>query len=208
MPYIYAAAIEANQNGTPVQRSTFIEFPEDKTTYYLDLQYMFGPALLVAPVFGTDTEEVEWYIPAGRWTSFWSPSDVITGPTWVKRKVPYDEVPVFVRPGSIICLGKEGLKQPDYEYAKGVEVRVYELEEGGVAEAVVPSGKGTERVARVRAERKDGEVVVDLVEGNLEEAWSARWIANGRTAAVADGSDKVDVVVNVTAGGKQAVLKV
>jgi alpha-D-xyloside xylohydrolase len=83
-----------------------LEFPEDRTTHSLDVQYMFGPSLLVAPAFKNNEEEVEWYLLKGRWTSFWPAADVIDGTVLVKRKVPYDEIPAFVKPGSLLCLWK------------------------------------------------------------------------------------------------------
>lgn len=52
---------------------------------------MFGPSLLVAPVFSS-ANEVDFYVPAGRWTSFWDPDVVYDGPKWVKEvNVPADQ---------------------------------------------------------------------------------------------------------------------
>lgn len=118
----------------------FLEFPEDRTTHYLDRQYMLGPSLLVAPVFVPDGEESEYYIPEGTWTHFFHPELVITGPKWVKEVVPIDEIPVFVRPGTVLCLGPDKIGRPDYELNKGLEVRLYELSEGITN---VPGANGT-----------------------------------------------------------------
>lgn len=51
MPYVYQLGLQPHVNGTPVMRSMFVEFPDDPACRTLDRQYMFGPSMLVAPVF-------------------------------------------------------------------------------------------------------------------------------------------------------------
>ncbi|KAG8938944.1 hypothetical protein FRC04_007230 [Tulasnella sp. 424] len=177
-PYIYAAAIEAHETGVPVQRHTMLEFPADRTTLHLDQQFMLGQSLLVAPVFTTDDRDTEYYVPAGKWTSFWDSSKVVQGPSWVKEKVAYDDLPVLVRENSLLLVGKSGLGKPDWDFNDGLEARVYELSEGASVEAVVPGGKSTEKAATLKAERKDGKVTVKVVNGSLK-GWSATLFAQG-----------------------------
>lgn len=168
----------------------FFDFPEDRTTYHLDQQYMLGDSLLVAPVFAEDNEEIEFYLPAGTWTSFWSPSDVIVGPKWVKRTVAYDDIPVFVKENSVLALGKSGLGRPDYDYTKDVEVRVYGLgADGASASAFIPTGKGAERAATLKATNKAGKIVVDVTEGSLSSWAAAHFHAgNGSTPVASQGA--------------------
>ncbi|KAJ7285616.1 alpha-glucosidase [Mycena rebaudengoi] len=168
MPYLYNLAVQANSTGHPLQRAMFLEFLDDRTTHTLDKQYMLGPSLLVAPVFVTAKEEHEYYIPAGRWTSFFHPERTVQGPIWIKEIVPIDEIPVWVRPGSILCLGPEKTGRPDYDYSKGLEVRVYELDEGHSVETTIPGASTTTTVATIRAETKNGETKVDVVSGKCE----------------------------------------
>ena len=68
MPYLFHAAMQAHEHGTPMMRSMLLEFPDDPTCAHLDLQYMLGDSLLVAPVFSHDGS-VSYYVPAGRWTN-------------------------------------------------------------------------------------------------------------------------------------------
>lgn len=146
----------------------FLEFIDDRTTHYLDRQYMLGPSLLVAPVFVPKEEESEYYIPAGRWTSFFHPERVVKGPVWIKELVPLDEIPVWVRPGTILCLGPEKTGRPDYDYSKDVMVQLYELAEGQTVETNIPNGKGVGIVGTVRASRNSGEIKVTVVNGTLD----------------------------------------
>lgn len=64
MPYIYQLGLQPHANGTPVMRSMFVEFPDDPACRTLDRQYMFGPSMLVAPVF-TYSGEVSYRFRCG-----------------------------------------------------------------------------------------------------------------------------------------------
>lgn len=64
MPYVYQLGLQPHVNGTPVMRSMFVEFPDDPACRTLDRQYMFGPSMLVAPVF-TYSGEVSYRFRCG-----------------------------------------------------------------------------------------------------------------------------------------------
>lgn len=64
MPYVYQLGLQPHVNGTPVMRSMFVEFPDDPACRTLDRQYMFGPSMLVAPVF-TYSGEVPYRFRCG-----------------------------------------------------------------------------------------------------------------------------------------------
>ncbi|TDL25048.1 alpha-glucosidase [Rickenella mellea] len=194
MPYLYGHAIESNLKGHPIMRAMFLEFIEDRTTHYLDRQYMLGRSLLVAPVFVPEHEETEYYLPAGRWTSFYKPERFIDGPKWVKEIIAVDDIPLWVRAGSIIVLGPSGTKRPDYEYNKGVEIRIYELEDGHRVQADVPSGKGTDTAGTVLAERKGDKLEIQVVKGTVDLA-TVVFFSGGKA-------------VTQEASGKQVVLDV
>ncbi|KAF8911942.1 glycosyl hydrolases family 31-domain-containing protein [Gymnopilus junonius] len=156
-------SIQANLKGHPLMRAMFIEFPDDRTTHYKS----GGPNLLVAPVFVPLGEESEYYVPAGKWTSFWDPAKTVEGPRWVREHVAIDEIPVLVRPGSALALGPEGTGRADYDYTRGLEVRAYGLEVDGPAVVVdVPVGKGTGLAGKIRVRKgQNMEVGVEADEG-------------------------------------------
>lgn len=64
MPYVYQLGLQPHVNGTPVMRSMFVEFPDDPACRTLGRQYMFGPSMLVAPVF-TYSGEVSYRFRCG-----------------------------------------------------------------------------------------------------------------------------------------------
>lgn len=171
MPYLYNLAIQATKNGHPVQRAMFLEFPGDRTTHHLDRQYMLGRSLLVAPVFNPEDEETEYYIPAGRWTYLWSKGTrTVDGPTWIKERVAIDDIPIWVRPGSILCLGPEGIGRPDYDYTENIRIHVYGLSDGQVVQTDIPPQKGATSLATVHAERNGDKVTVKVVGGECQTA--------------------------------------
>jgi len=146
MPYLFSQAQESTRNGLPLSlRAMCIEFPDDPTAWTLDRQFMVGSSLLVAPIFEEDNT-VQFYLPVGKWTNFFT-GEVKAGPGWVTERHSFETLPLYVRQGTLLVLGAEGEKRTVYEYAEGVEVRSYFVEEG--SRAVVVDGEGEEKVVLV-----------------------------------------------------------
>jgi alpha-D-xyloside xylohydrolase len=139
MPYLYEAACQAHERGLPVMRALLLEFPSDAGCDYLDRQYMLGEALLVAPVFSQD-QTVSYYLPDGVWTSFLT-GQKVQGGGWRKEKHDFLSLPLLARPNTIIPVGKHD-DRPDYDYADGVTLQVYELAEGRHAPVAIRSMTG------------------------------------------------------------------
>ena len=139
MPYLYAAAVTAHEEGTPVLRAMVLEFPDDPAAQHLDRQYLLGPDLLVAPVFEPDGT-VEFYVPAGTWTSLLTGATV-TGPGWHREVHGVDSLPLLVRPGSMIATGTRD-DRPDVDYADGVVLRVTRPADGATVVTTVPTTTG------------------------------------------------------------------
>jgi len=141
MPYLYSQASVAVKGGLPLSlRAMFVEFPEDQTCWYLDRQFMVGSSLLCAPVFSAEGEgEVELYLPKGRWTSWWT-DEVVEGGGWRKEKHGFGTLPLYVREGSVLVLGKEGEKRTVYDYCGDVAVKMYLPSEGSKTELVDSDG--------------------------------------------------------------------
>ncbi|MFD2611151.1 alpha-xylosidase [Paenibacillus gansuensis] len=156
MPYLFGYAVEAGKRGLPMMRAMVLEFPEDPACRYLDRQYMLGEKLLVAPIFNEEGT-VEYYVPEGRWTSFLTGEAVIGG-RWMKEKHGYLTLPLLVKPNSLIAIGADSQK-PDYDFADGVTLHLFELEDGNSAETVVYDMQGTQEL-RVQAVRKGNEITV------------------------------------------------
>ncbi|HDQ44389.1 MAG TPA: DUF5110 domain-containing protein, partial [bacterium] len=50
MPYLYSLAWKVTNEGYTMMRGLPMDFPEDRTVYDIDDQYLFGPSMLVCPV--------------------------------------------------------------------------------------------------------------------------------------------------------------
>jgi alpha-D-xyloside xylohydrolase len=140
MPYLYRAAIQAHEKGTPMLRAMLLEFPHDPACDYLDLQYMLGDSLLIAPVFSYE-RTVNYYVPEGKWTNFLN-GNVIEGPHWVREIHDFMSLPLLVRPNSVIPIGSHS-DRPDYDYSDGVTLHVYQWEDGKQARVEIPALDGT-----------------------------------------------------------------
>ena len=120
-------------------RAMMLEFPGDPACDYLDRQYMLGDSLLVAPVFTPDGT-VDYYLPAGCWTSFLS-GRIVEGGRWVREQHDYLSLPLMVRPNTVIAVGANE-ERPDYDYADGLTFHVFELAAGATVRVSVPTVDG------------------------------------------------------------------
>ena len=98
-PYIRDCMKLASENGSPVMRPLFFDFSEDKNCWCIEDAYMFGPDLLIAPVFEEGARQRSVYLPAGcKWTDA-NTKQVYEGGQTVTVPAPLDIIPVFVREG-------------------------------------------------------------------------------------------------------------
>lgn len=88
-------------------RALWVDFPNDPKVANIGDEYMFGPAFLVAPVTEQAQTEKEVYLPAGAdWYNFWTNEKFAGGQT-IKVAAPIDQIPVFVKAGSIVPMGAD-----------------------------------------------------------------------------------------------------
>ena len=156
MPYLYRQAVKAHEEGIPMMRPMFVEFPEDRACEPLDKQYMLGDSLLVAPVF-KESGEVEYYLPEGVWVNLLT-GTTVKGGRWQKETHDYFSLPLMVRPGSIVAVGQES-SRPDYDFADEVRFLLWLPEDGMTAETGVTDLNGNV-VMTVSAGRADGKITL------------------------------------------------
>lgn len=203
MPYIYSIACQASKSGAPVMRSMHLEFSDEPTCDYLDLQYMLGDSLLVAPIFNEEGI-AEYYLPKGKWTHLID-GRVVDGGAWFKEKYDYMSMPLFARENSVIAIGSNE-ERPDYDYVEGIIFNVFELEVGKKVETTVPNLDGAEG-ARIIVER-DGNVITVQASRDLDN-WSLLFrnvfaIDNVKNGIVAE--DKRGVLVNCKSNNIEVTL--
>jgi len=86
-------------------RALFMDFPDDPSVVDIPDEYMFGPALLVAPVTEQGATSRKVYLPAGSdWYNYWT-NERIKGGQTITTAAPIDTIPLFVRTVSIVPFG-------------------------------------------------------------------------------------------------------
>lgn len=122
LPYLYTLFHGAHVRGDTVARPLFLEFPEDPSTWAVDRQLLWGPALLVTPVLEPGKTDVTGYFPKGMWYNLQMvpvetfgnlPSSSPAAPfrsvvhskgQWLTLEAPLDTINVHLRAGYIIPL--------------------------------------------------------------------------------------------------------
>jgi alpha-D-xyloside xylohydrolase len=106
MPYIYSLAGKVHFDDYTVMRALVMDFADDRNVFDIGDQYMFGPSLMVCPVYEYKARSREVYLPAGGWYDFNTGRHFEGGRT-IAADAPYERMPLFVRAGAIIPTGGE-----------------------------------------------------------------------------------------------------
>jgi len=101
IPYLYSAFYQYHTKGIPPIRALVSDYTQDKNTYSIDDQYMFGESLMVAPMTQHKNKRTV-YLPEGVWYDFWTSQKYMQGVIEVET----DNIPLFVKYNSVIALAK------------------------------------------------------------------------------------------------------
>ena len=123
LPYVYSLAWKVTSEDYTIQRPLVMDFREDRNTWEIGDEFIFGPAILVSPILREHDAERTVYLPAGSlWYDFWTGARTAGG-VEATRAAPVERIPLEVRAGSILPLG------PVIEYAgqqaDPIELRIY-----------------------------------------------------------------------------------
>jgi len=117
VPYVLGAIEDSARTGLPVQRSMALSFPNDPHAHEWDLQYLLGPALLVAPVTEPGNQ-VRVYLPKGEaWWDLNTGHRYEGGTTWT-IDCELGQFPVFGREGHMLCLGPAAQHTGEFNSAR------------------------------------------------------------------------------------------
>jgi alpha-D-xyloside xylohydrolase len=155
-PYLFAAAHDATENGWPVLRAMVLEYPNDPGCRYLDRQYMLGDALLVAPVFHADNL-AEFYLPDGKWTDLLT-NEVLIGGRWLRRRVSFMQVPLFVRENSIVAMSSNE-SEPAWMLNDELTLHLFRIADGAELAVNIHSSDGVSSSA-FTCHRQNGDYVL------------------------------------------------
>ncbi|MDP9348859.1 MAG: glycoside hydrolase family 31 protein, partial [Gemmatimonadota bacterium] len=111
VPYLHAAFVRYHREGVPPFRPLVMDHPDDVRTWPVDDQYLMGEGLLVAPVTAGQTGRGV-YLPEGAWFDYWS-GRRYEGKQRVELSVPLEQIPLFVKAGTLLPLAAPTLHTED-----------------------------------------------------------------------------------------------
>ncbi|WP_291527990.1 TIM-barrel domain-containing protein [Bacteroides sp. UBA939] len=124
MPYIYSLAGKAYFDDYTIMRSLVMDFGKDKQVENIGDQYMFGPSLMVCPVYEYGARSREVYFPATTgWYDFYT-GKYIGGGQQQTVGAPYEQIPLYFCEGSIIPIGSE-IEYVDEKLSENITLYVY-----------------------------------------------------------------------------------
>ena len=104
MPYIYSEAWKATTEGTLLMAPLAYQYPEDKNTWGIKDQFLFGESIMVGIVTEYKQRTKAMYLPEGTWYNFWN-DEQGEGNQNITVAAPLNETPIFVKSGSILPIG-------------------------------------------------------------------------------------------------------
>lgn len=124
MPYTYSIAALSYFNDYTIMRAMVMDFSGETVVKNIGDQYMFGPSLLVAPVYKYKARSREVYLPGSvGWYDLYS-GKYFPGGESVNADAPFEQMPLFVKEGSIIPSGPE-IQYTDEKPADTLTIRIY-----------------------------------------------------------------------------------
>ncbi len=122
IPYLYAAFNEYRTMGLPPIRALVLDYPKEPEVVAIDDQFMFGPSLMVAPMFANQqTRSV--YFPKGDWYDYFT-GEKITGGRRVEVTKSLDQLPLYVKANTLLPIA-EPMNHVSKSATFKIKVKVY-----------------------------------------------------------------------------------
>ena len=103
LDYVRSLAAQASERGTPIVRPLIIAYPDHPEYVDAWAQYLYGPDLLVRPIWEPGGERVDVEIPPGIWIDAWTGARY-KGPATIEATAPLHMIPLYVREGGDLTL--------------------------------------------------------------------------------------------------------
>ena len=130
MPYIYSLAADVYFNDYTIMRPLVMDFGTDVKVFNIGYQFMFGPAIMVNPIYEYKARSRDVYFPKDNiWYDWYTGKIESLGGENKNVKAPYKNIPIYVRAGSIIPLGPK-IQYTGEKQAKNIRLFVYQGNDG------------------------------------------------------------------------------
>lgn len=128
VPFLDTANYQTAENSVPIVKPLYYEYPEKDEAYKIKNEYIFGSNMLVSPITqphdsATQLGHSKTWLPKGQWVDYFTHL-IYEGNTVLKTYRSIDEMPVFVRKGSLIVTNPDYMEDIDYLPNK-LEVTVF-----------------------------------------------------------------------------------
>ena len=129
LPYIYSQAAAVSKGGT-LMRPLVMDFGADSTALCQQIEFMFGPSLLVCPIIEPKCKSTSVYLPEteGGWYNF-ATHEWLAGGQQTEVAVSLESILVFARAGSIIAQG-DVVQSTDYTDNKNMTISIFPKADG------------------------------------------------------------------------------
>ncbi|KAM3968802.1 neutral alpha-glucosidase AB-like isoform 2-T2 [Aphomia sociella] len=102
----YTLFYEHSQDGLPVMRPLFQQYPKEEATFTIDDHYLLGDKLLVRPVLESGVSSVKVYLPGSDSQTLWYDVDSYQphrANGYINQEVNIAKIPVYQRGGSALA---------------------------------------------------------------------------------------------------------
>ena len=120
IPYIAGAAEQATRTGLPLMRAMPLAFPADRLARGFELQYLFGDALLFAPIVAPGGETTVYFPAGGNWYDVQT-GECIAGGSVRSVSRPLDQFALYGREGHVLALGRAVQHTGEIDLAAPIE---------------------------------------------------------------------------------------
>lgn len=168
LDYMYTSMARATKYGDPVMYPMFYLYTDDKSTWDLENQFFYGPAVLVAPVLEEGADSVDVYLPEDTFYDWYTHEPIHgEGKNHTFSDIDVTHIPLLIRSGVILPLRESSanttaeLRQKDFEIvipldSSGEAKGELYLDDG---ESIDPEENGG--VSWIQLSYKDGELSID-----------------------------------------------
>ncbi|WP_411167613.1 glycoside hydrolase family 31 protein [Clostridium sp. MB05] len=107
LPYLYDLMWKCENTGAPIIRPLLFNYQNDKNTYEINDEFLYGDSILVAPIVEQGMRQKLVYLPKGnKWIDFWT-GEEHNGGKYIIKDAPLDTCPIFIKEASIIPMAIE-----------------------------------------------------------------------------------------------------
>ncbi|KAK7679584.1 hypothetical protein QCA50_017294 [Cerrena zonata] len=122
LDYLYTSLHTSSQDGSPLLSPLWYAYPQDSNTFPIDLQFLFGPSILVSPVTEENSTTVSAYFPKDIFYDFQTLAPLQgQGAAVTFENVNFTSIPLHIKGGVVLPLRETGamtitqLRKVDFE---------------------------------------------------------------------------------------------